>query len=113
MIGLRFRGDNFSTIPTTNLSTPVPLSEVAPGVGGASAVILPHFAAGGGWASEIVLANTSATSLVVRVDIFGRNGSPLTVTLNDQTQSSFQNLTIPAGGVVVLAPRDNQGNSDF
>jgi hypothetical protein len=113
VIGLRFRGENFSTIPTTNLSTPVPLSEVAPGVGGPNAVILPHFATGGGWASEIVLANTGATSLTVRVDIFKQSGSPLTVTLNNQTQSSFQDLTIPPGGVVVLAPRDSQGNSDF
>ncbi len=113
IIGLRFRGDNFSTIPTTSLSTPEPLPESDTGVGGPNAVILPHFATGGGWASEIVLANTSATPLTVRVDIFGQNGSPLTVSLNDQTESSFQDLTIPAGGVVVLAPRDNQGDSGF
>ncbi len=113
VIGLRFRGDNFSTIPTTNLSAPVPLPEVAPGVGGASAVILPHFATGGGWASEIVLANTGAAPLTVRVDVFRQSGSPLTVSLNGQTQSSFQDLTIPAGGVITLAPRDNQGDSVF
>jgi hypothetical protein len=33
--------------------------------------------------------------------------------LNGQNASSFKNLTIPAGGVLVLAPRNQNGEDDF
>src|SRR5205814_7209057 len=43
--GLRFRGANFSTLPITSLSgATTPLPVMAPGVGGAGAVLLPQFA---------------------------------------------------------------------
>ena len=75
--------------------------------------MLPQFAAGGGWASEVVIANTGAAALTVRLDLFQQDGTALTTTLNGQSGSSFKNLTIPAGGVLVLAPRDNNGDDDF
>jgi hypothetical protein len=112
-IGLRFRGLNFSTIPATNLSgssSPVPIIGSA---GGPGAVLLPQFVAGGGWASELVMVNSSTTAMTVRVDLFQQNGSPLTATLNGQTGSSFTNVSIPAGGVAILAPRDADGDDDF
>ena len=86
---------------------------IATGVGGNGAVLLPQFAAGGGWATEIVMANTGTSSLTVRVDLFKSDGTPLTATLNGETKSSFTNLTIPAGGVLILAPRDQHGDDDF
>jgi hypothetical protein len=114
VIGLRFRGPNFSTLPVTDLSgNPGPLPQIATGVGGPGAVLLPQFAADGGWATELVLGNTGATSLTVRVDLFKQDGTPLTTTLNGQTASSFINLTIPANGVITLAPRDREGDDDF
>jgi len=113
VVGLRFRGANFSTLPVTRLSNPAPVPIISPGIGGPDAVILPQFAAGGGWASEIVIANTSSVSITVRVDLFDQNGLPLVATLNGQSGSSFLNLTIPAGGVITLAPRDSHGDSDF
>jgi hypothetical protein len=115
VIGLRFRGDNFSTLPVTDLSgNPGPLPAFpTTGVGGAGAVLLPQFAAGGGWATELVLMNTSTSSLTVRVDLFKPDGTPLSTTLNGQTGSSFTNLVIPAGGVLVLAPRNPGGEDDF
>ena len=113
IIGLRFRGNNFSTVPCTSLSAPedVPIRET--GVGGPGAVILPQFASGGGWGTEIVLANTGVAELTVRVDIYGQNGDPLVTNLNSASKSSFTDIKIPAGGVVTLAPRDSSGDSNF
>jgi hypothetical protein len=113
-IGLRFRGANFSTLPVTDLSGNAgSLPTIATGVGGPGAVLLPQFAANGGWATELVLMNTGTSTLTVRVDLFKQDGTPLTASLNGQTASSFVNLTIPAGGVLVLAPRDQDGDDDF
>lgn len=113
VVGLRFRGINFSTEPATILGPTSAVPAISAGVGGPAAVILAHFAAGGGWASEIVMANLSPTPLTVRVDLFGADGLPLSTTLNNQTGSSFTNIVIPAGGVVTLAPLDPDGDSDF
>jgi hypothetical protein len=111
--GLRFRGMNFSTVPVTNLSTPTPVPQIATGIGGMGAVLLPQFVAGGGWASEIVIANPGPDLLTVRVDLFKPDGTSLMVKLNGQFANSFSNLTVPARGVLVLAPRDSTGNSRF
>ena len=114
VVGLRFRGRNFSTLPITNLSGNAgPLPSIAPGVGGEGAILLPQFAAGGGWATELVLANTTASAMTVRVDLFKSDGTPLSAALNGKTASSFTNLNIPAGGVLILAPRDQDGDDDF
>jgi hypothetical protein len=114
VIGLRFRGRNFSTLPVTNLgSVTTSLPQIATGVGGDGAILLPQFAAGGGWATEIVLGNTGPNSLKVRVDLFKSDGTPLKAALNGQSASSFTDLTIPAGGVLILAPRDRYGDDDF
>jgi hypothetical protein len=115
VIGLRFRGSNFSTLPVTDLSGNPGLLPAFPtaGVGGPGAVLLPQFAADGGWATELALTNVSTSSLKVRVDLFKQDGTPLSATLNGQTASSFTNLMIPAGGVLVLVPRDSNGDDDF
>jgi len=100
-------------MPVTNLSGNVgPLPPIGNG-GGPGAVLLPQFVVGGGWATEIVMMNTGTVNLTVRVDLFNGNGSPLSATLNGQTASSFTNLSIPAGGVLTLAPRDQNGDDDF
>ncbi len=112
MVGLRFRGFNFSTVPVTVLSSTSALPTVATGIGGTGSLILPQFAFGGGWASEIVLSNSGTVNLVVRVDIFGQDGTPLAVTLNGTKASTFSSLTIPPGGVVILAPRNNWFDDD-
>jgi hypothetical protein len=112
-IGLRFRGMNFSTLPVTDLSDfSGPLPVIATGVGGPGAVLLPQFAAGGGWATELVLSNTTSSPMTVRVDLFKQDGTPLTTKLNGTSGSTF-NATIAANGVVVLAPRDSDGDDDF
>jgi hypothetical protein len=116
VIGLRFRGTEFSTIPATNLApstSPLPMPAINANAGGPGAILLPQFAAGGGWATELVMINTSTSPMTVRVDLFKQDGSPLTTALNGQTLSSFVGINIPAGGVFVLAPRDADGDDDF
>src|SRR5215831_13000542 len=114
MIGLRFRGSNFSTLPVTSLSgVSSALPVISIGIGGPGAILLPQFASGGKWATEVVLVNTGTSSVTVRVDLFKSDGTLLASTLNGQNASSFTNLTIPVGGVVILAPRDRDGDDDF
>lgn len=113
VIGLRFRGANFSTLPVTNLAAPTSMPTISTGIGGAGALLLPQFAAGGGWATEIDVVNTGTNSLTLRVDLFKPDGTALSVTLNRQTASSFTDLTIPPGGVLTLSPRDSNGDSRF
>jgi hypothetical protein len=102
VIGLRFRGANFSTIPVTNLS---PASSTG--------IVIPEFAAGGGWATELVLVNAGRDPITARADFFTHDGKPMTVRLNGQSKSSFSNLVIPAGGVLELAPKNGEGDSRF
>jgi hypothetical protein len=113
-IGLRFRGQNFSTIEVTNLApATTALPTLATGIGGTGAILLPQFATGGGWATQIVLANSGTASITVRVDLFKSDGALLSAALNGTTATSFTNLTIPAGGVLTLAPRNANGDDDF
>ena len=113
LVGLRFRGANFSSLPITNLSpsTTIPLREG--GIGGSDAVLLSHFASGGGWATELVLLNTGTTDLTVRADFFKQDGTAMTVRLNGESATSFTDLKIPAGGVLELAPKNKDGESRF
>jgi hypothetical protein len=99
---LRFRGATFSSMPITNIGTSSPVPVIATGVGGPGAALLAQFAAGTGWASEIIISNTGSTAITARVDIFRTDGTPMPVTMNGQRQSSFTNIPIPAGGVFVL-----------
>jgi hypothetical protein len=105
IVGLKFRGPNYTTIPVTDLSpanTPIPT--ISSGVEGLGAVLFPQFVAGAGWATEIAVVNTTASSLTVRLDVFTQDGAPLTVTLNGQTFSSFTNLVIPSNGLLTIVP---------
>jgi hypothetical protein len=110
---LRFRGSNFSTLPVNNLTPSSSIPVIAPGVGGPGSVILPHFASGSGWASEIVITNNSSSNLGVRVDLFKQDGSPLSSRLNHQSGNTFVNPLIFPGAAFTLAPRDTNGNSRF
>ncbi|HYR92487.1 MAG TPA: hypothetical protein VE422_51060 [Terriglobia bacterium] len=101
MIGLRFRGANFSTIPVTNLS---------PSTG--RGLVIPEFVGGGGWATELVLVNTGSNQLNARIDFFKQDGTPMTVRLNGESKSSFTGL-VPAGGVFELSPKNSEGQSRF
>ncbi len=115
LVGLRFRGLNFSTIPATNLDVLAAVPEFVTGVvGGTGAVILPQFAAGESWATEIVVANTNSQSAVtVRLDFFDQAGNPMPVDLNGQVLSTFKDVHIASNGIVILAHRNADGDTDF
>ena len=102
---LRFRGSNFSTLSVSNLTPGIPVPERSPGVGGAGAFILPQFAAGGGWSSEIVIVNKGSDTCTVRVDLFKTDGTPMVVTMNGQALSTFT-VQVHAGGMAALSSQN-------
>jgi hypothetical protein len=110
MIGLRFSGQEFSTVPITVSGTSNEPQQGA--AGGANLIMFPQFAMSGGWATTVGMVNTTGTPISGRLDLFDPTGKPLVVTLNDLTASTF-NYSIPAHGSVTFAPRDASGLSPF
>jgi hypothetical protein len=105
ILGLKFRGDNYSTIPAIDIAPgnfPIPV--IITGVGGSGAALFPQFVTGGNWSTEITIFNTATTPLTVRVDVFTPTGAPFPVRFNGQIASSFLNLVIPGSGSLILAP---------
>jgi hypothetical protein len=113
IMALMFNGTAFSAIPVASLSPTVVLPVMTAGVGGSNSVLLPEFVADGGWASEIVVLNNGAAPLTVRMDLFKQDGTPLVTKLNHQSGSSFVNLVIAPGGIIIYAPLNANGVSDF
>jgi len=113
IVALMFNGAAFTAIPITSLSATVGLPVMTIGVGGSYAVLLPQFVADGGWASEIVVLNNGAAPLTVRMDLFKQDSTPLVTKLNHQSGSSFANVVIAPGGIIIYAPLNANGDSDF
>jgi hypothetical protein len=110
IVGLRFSGQEFSTVPIT-VSGTSNVPQQGP-VGGANATMFPQFAMSGGWATTVGMVNTASTPISGRLDLFDPSGKPLVVRLNDVTASTFT-YSIPAHGSVTFAPRDAGGLSPF
>ncbi len=108
VIAVRLGGLSFSSEPLSQLSAPTPIPQVIPGAGGSSGplFILPNFVTGGGWTTKIVLINTSSAPTAVRLDFFSADGSPLSLTLNGVSGSTFTGFTIPARGILVISPQN-------
>jgi hypothetical protein len=123
-IGLHFSGPLFSTLPVslTTAVSGVPARVLIAGatpnipeagtVGGATSLIIPQFAMSGGWATQIALVNNTTSPMTGRLDVFDVSGNPMGVKLNGDTRSTFD-YSIPAQGTLILAPRDNNGQSPF
>ena len=101
VLGLRFSGSEFSTLPVTGTAA-----------GTNTSIVLPQFAMSGGWATQFALVHNGSGQVTGRIDIFDNSGNPMSVTLNGAKQSTFS-YTIPAGGTFLLAPRDQNGQSPF
>jgi hypothetical protein len=85
--------------PTVTVSTPTPVfPQVAPGIGGTGALLLPQVATGGGWVTQIMIANTSAFPQTVRLDFFDAVGAPLSTPFG----STVPSVVIAPGGVATL-----------
>jgi hypothetical protein len=110
IIGLRFSGMQFSTVPVP-VSNPAAVPANGP-VGGSNATMFPQFVMSGGWATALDLLNNTSSPMTGRVDIFDSSGNPLAVQWNGSTQSSFT-YSIPTNGTVSLSPRDRNGQSPF
>jgi hypothetical protein len=102
VLGLRFNGAQFSTLPVA----------VNAATSNNGSFVLPQFAMGGGWATQVALVNNTGAAISGVIRVYDTSGNPLAVTLNRSTQSSFS-YSIPAGGTFVLAPRDANGQSPF
>jgi len=120
VLGLGFSGAAFSALPISRSTRTgdVPLRTLTAGsltstsagglVGGSTASIFPQIAVGGGWATQVALVNDSAVAITGRLDVFDPAGNPMPVEFNSLFQSTFT-YSIPAGGTVLFAPRDQNG----
>ena len=83
------------------VSTPniIGVSQVSTAIAGPGALILPQVVAGGGWVSQITIANTSAVPQAIRVDFFNSSGGPMVLPRG----SGLSIVTVPAGGVVTFS----------
>src|SRR5262249_4391218 len=69
-LGLRFSGIQFSTLPIVLTATP----------SAANAGVLPQFAIGADWATQIALVNSSGSTISGSINFFDPSGNPLAVT---------------------------------
>ncbi len=102
VLGLRFSGSDFSTLPVTGTACS----------SSSEAVILPQFAMEGGWATEIALTNKNSRATQGRIDIFDASGKPMPVTMNGVRQKTFLHSLTPKGSFL-LSPRDVDGHVPF
>jgi hypothetical protein len=83
--GLLFQGPEFSFLPTTATGV-----FAFPGN-----LLIPQFAVGGGWSTQIVIANQTGLDQVVRINFHESSGRVI---------ASVPNVNIRAAGVVVISP---------
>jgi hypothetical protein len=89
-----------TTLPvaTTVTSAGFGVPQLSVGVGGPGALLLPQVATGGGWVTQITIANTSSVAQTVRVDFFNADGAQLTTPFG----STVPSIVIAPGGVATL-----------
>jgi hypothetical protein len=87
-----------ATTGTISVSGSPPIANAFPVIA-QSAILLPQLATGGGWVTQITIANTSTVPQTVRVDFFNSAGGPLVLPIG----SSLPRVLVPAGGVVTFS----------
>ena len=83
LVGLQFKGTSFSVVPVF-----APFGETA--------LVVPQFVTGGGWSTDVVIANTTPTAQTVRIDFYSPAGAVITTS---------PNVNVPPGGVTVIVNR--------
>ena len=58
--------------------------------------MVPQFVTGGGWSTDVVIANTTPTAQIVRIDFYNPAGAVITTS---------PNVNVPPGGVTVIVNR--------
>lgn len=89
-----------TTPPVATVTTPAGfgIPQLSVGVGGVGAMLLPQVATGGGWVTQITIANTSSVAQTVRVDFFNPDGAQLATPFG----STVPTIVIAPGGVATL-----------
>jgi hypothetical protein len=80
LVGVQFDGASFSLVPTN-------------GPQGATALLLPQIATGGGWSTEVVIANGTGLEQTIDIDFYNQDGVIV---------ATEQNIDIPPGGVILI-----------
>jgi uncharacterized protein len=100
ILALRFSGAVFNALPFANIVASQ----------GSASGAFPQFAIGGGWAAQLAFLNNGLSTVSGRFDVVDSSGNPMAVTLNGFNQSSYT-YSIPAGGALLFAPRDVNGQT--
>jgi hypothetical protein len=83
------------------LMTTLPVGSIGPQPG--SSVVLPQFADGRGWATELILTNPTDARLTGNVQFFGQepqgSATPLAIAVNGMTNSTFDYTIEPRSAV--------------
>jgi len=80
LVGIRFEGPSFSVVPTN-------------GPQGGSALLLPQVATGGGWSTEVVIANGTGLEQTIDIDFYNQDGVIV---------ATEQNVEVPPAGVILI-----------
>jgi hypothetical protein len=89
----------FTPVPTTvSMPSAFAFPLITSGVGGTGALLLPQIATGGGWVTQITIANTSQFPQTVRLDFFNPAGGALSVSIG----STIPSIVVAPGGVATL-----------
>jgi len=92
-----------STVTTTTTPAGTPVTSIVfpavlVGVGGPGSSLLAQVATGGGWGTQIVIANSSAVTQTVRVDFFSPAGAPMPLPFG----ATVPNIVIAPAGIATI-----------
>ncbi len=98
VIGLRFGGEAFTSIPDTHRSGTM-----------TSLFTAPHVVFGGGWYTALYFANTTTATLTVPVNFFSDTGAPLSVPLTGIGPVSSRTVVLNPGSTAILEAPNTGG----
>jgi hypothetical protein len=78
------------------LMSTLPFIDIGAGAAGSGTVVVPHFADGGGWITQILLVNPTDGALAGTVQFTDQNGAKTNVTIAGTTGNSFT-YAVPGG----------------
>ncbi len=103
VLGLRFGGSAFTSIPVT-------YSTGAQNVSSTS-FALPQVVYGGGWYTALYFSNTTTAAVSFPVNLYGDDGTPFNVPFLGLTASSFQLVNLAPGATAILEAPNNTASS--
>jgi hypothetical protein len=98
VLGIRFEGSAFTSIPVTHASQ-LPVSSTL--------FVVPQVAFGGGWYTAFYFSNTTASPISFPVNFMDSGGAPLSVPLAGIGSVTGQTVRLNPGATVVLEAPNN------